>query len=161
MAKTVGVQEQEKLGVSLEVTCREKIGTEPAYILFKIKNAKGRVIQREKIIVPISGIRHAIIIMQNEWKGFYEGMLIRMMEKYQISPENVKTFADRTTVRETYQRELAKKRGEYGLTEDLIIEFRNKKKRLSKEKERVYQRLYKREYRRIQKMRENNPNAEL
>ena len=144
---------------TMRVTCKNKTNEESAYIMFII-DSKGKRI-KEKFEVPVANIRHRIVVAEDEWKDFYEKKLQYIIAKYDIPEENVKSFADSKKQKESYEKDLATRRKEYGLSEVQLMELRNKKKRLSEEREREYQRLYKREYRRIQKMRENNPNTEL
>ena len=143
----------------MKVTCKNKTKEDSAYIMFTIDSNGKRF--KERFEVPVANIRHHVVVSEGTWKDFYEKKLEAMIQKYKVPMENIVSFADKTRSKEYYDKDLAKRRGEAGITGEQLIEHRNKKERLSKEKNREYQRNYKREYRRIQRMRENNPNTEL
>ena len=147
--------------MNLRITCKNATNDKPAYVRFIIKDNSKSIFQ-EVWEVPVANIRHYIAVApENEWKQGFQKRRDKIIEKFGIAPENIKSFTDRSRPKEAYQKLLEIRRKEFGLTEEQITEARNKKKRLSYENRKKYQREYRREYRHIERMRKLNPETEL
>lgn len=146
---------------NLKITCKNKTKDTPSYVKFEVTENE-RTIFKDVWEVPVANIRHYIAVApENEWQLEFQKRRDRIIKKFGITPENIKSFTDRNTPKEAYNKLLAFRRKEYGLTEEQVTEARNKKKRLSYENRKKYQREYRREYRHIERMRKLNPETEL
>ena len=117
--------------MNLRITCKNATNDKPAYVRFIIKDNNQSIFQ-EVWEVPVANIRHYLSVApENEWKQEFQKRRDRIIKKFGITPENIKSFTDRNTPKEAYNKLLAFRRKEYGLTEEQITEARNKKKSLS------------------------------
>lgn len=148
--------------MDLIITCTHKHADKCSSIRFWLKEAEEPKSLIFELILPIQSARQSLALFNSKHKPEFEHAVQRIQKIYNISPENTFSFTDSPKIKASYLRMLDKLRHE---NMELSQEERDKA-RLKRQKEKaierkkattVYQREYKREYRRLEKLKQHNP----